>query len=121
MVLSICGGTSIDMVARSRWSRSRSAKKESASPGPVTCRSCRTFFTQCARCHCADSQSAADTSAQPGNRRQSGSASSCRWYAYGCETMKPTLRFLHNTEEPAVQNEVDRKIYRTDRREGRAL
>ena len=38
MVLSICGGTSIDIVARSRWSRSRSAKNDSSSPGPVTCR-----------------------------------------------------------------------------------
>ena len=94
MVLSICGGSSIDMVARSRWSRSRSAKKESASPGPVTCRSCRAFLTQCARCHCADSQSAADTPAQPGNRRQSGSASSCRWYTYGCETMEATPPIL---------------------------
>ena len=37
MVLSICGGTSIDMVARSRWSRSRSAKNASLSPGPVSC------------------------------------------------------------------------------------
>ncbi len=37
MVLSICGGISIDMVARSRWSRSRSEKNRSSSPGPVTC------------------------------------------------------------------------------------
>src|SRR5262249_57241583 len=35
MVLSICGGTSIDMVARSRWSRSRSAQNASDRPGPA--------------------------------------------------------------------------------------
>ena len=46
MVLSICGGSSIDMVARSRWSRSRSAQNSSASPGPATSRNWRTFFTQ---------------------------------------------------------------------------
>ncbi len=78
MVFSICGVTSIDMVARSRWSRSTSAQNASLSPGPVTWLSWRRFFTQCARCHCADSHSACVTSAQPGNRRQSGSASSLR-------------------------------------------
>ena len=83
MVLSICGGISIDMVARSRWSRSRSSKNLSSSPAPVTCLSCRAFLTQWARCHCADSQSGAGTAAQPGNRRQSGSASSWRRYILG--------------------------------------
>ncbi|HSS91300.1 MAG TPA: hypothetical protein VLL69_18440 [Streptosporangiaceae bacterium] len=78
MVLSICGGTSIDMVARSRWSRSRSAQNASDRPGPATSRSCRRFFTQCDRCHCADSHCAAVTPAQPGKRRQSGSVSSLR-------------------------------------------
>src|SRR5919112_917145 len=39
---------------------------------------------QCARCHCTDSQSAAVTSFQPGNRVQSGSTRSARRYGYGC-------------------------------------
>ena len=88
-MLSICGVTSIDMVARSRWSRSTSSQNASASPGPVTWRSWSRFLTQCARCHCADSQSAAGTSAQPGKRRQSGSASSLRAYGYGWFTTTP--------------------------------
>ena len=45
----------------------------------MTWRSWRMFFTQCARCHCADSHSAWVTSRQPGKRRQSGSTSSWRW------------------------------------------
>ncbi len=90
-MFSICGGTSIDMVARSRWSRSRSAKKSSLSPGPVTSRSWRRFFTQCARCHWADSHSAAVTPDQPGKRRQSGSASVLCWYAYGWLTTPTTF------------------------------
>ena len=78
IVLSICGGTSIDMVALARWSCSRSAKNASLRPVPVTWRNWRAFFTQCARCHCADSHSATLTPAQPGKRRQSGSVSSRR-------------------------------------------
>ena len=84
IVFSICGGTSMDMVARSRWSRSVSAKNSSLSPVPSTARSCLMFFTQWARCHCADSHSSRVTCAQPGNRVQSGSASSARRYTYGC-------------------------------------
>jgi hypothetical protein len=82
-VFSICGGSSIDMVARSAWSRSRSAKNRSSTPGPTTSRSWRMFFTQCARCHCALSHCSVVTSAQPGSRVQSGSTSSVRAYAYG--------------------------------------
>ena len=80
IVFSICGGISMDIVARSRWSRSRSARNASDSPPPVTSRSCRAFFTEWARCHCADSHSSRVTRAHPGSRRQSGSASSRRWY-----------------------------------------
>ena len=78
IVLTICGGTSMDMVARSRWSASRSAQNASDSPLPSTSRSCFMFFTQCARCHCTDSHSSRVTRAQPGNRVQSGSLSSVR-------------------------------------------
>ena len=96
MVFSICGGTSIDMVARARWSCSRSVKKASLRPAPMTWRSCRAFFTQWARCHCADSQSAVVTPDQPGKRRQSGSYSSRRWYTYGWSITRPPA---HGSED----------------------
>src|SRR5258708_7953028 len=83
MVFSICGVTSMDMVARSCWSRSRSARKDSSRPGPATPRSWRRFFTQWARCHSTDSHSAVVTCDQPGNRRQSGPGSAARPEANG--------------------------------------
>ena len=52
------------------------------------------FFTQWARCHCADSHSSRVTCAQPGNRVQSGSASSARRYAYGWLTKTDHLPVL---------------------------
>src|SRR5215471_8682406 len=81
----------MDMVARSRWSACRWAQNASESPLPVSARSCRMFLTQCARCHCTDSHSSRVTRAQPGNRVQSGSASSVRRYTYGCSITKARL------------------------------
>ena len=52
--------------------RRRSARRRGRR---ASSRSCRTFLTQCARCHWALSQSAAVTSVQPGKRVQSGSTS----------------------------------------------
>src|SRR5262245_5052291 len=49
------------------------------------------FFTQCARCHCTDSQSSAVTSFQPGKRVQSGSTSSTLRYWYGCSNWSSAL------------------------------
>src|SRR3954471_24355678 len=86
IVLSICGGSSSDIVARPAWSASTSAQKPSSSRSPYTPRSCRTFFTQCARCHWALRHSASVTSAKPGSRRQSGSTSSRAVYSYGCSS-----------------------------------
>ena len=39
---------------------------------------------QCARCHCAERHCSSVTSAQPGNRVQSGSERITLWYMYGC-------------------------------------
>ena len=79
IVLSICGGSSIDMVASSRLvvgrGRRRSARRRRS---PSTARSCRTFLTQCTRCHCASPTASRVTSRQPGSRVQSGSTSSWR-------------------------------------------
>jgi hypothetical protein len=76
MVLSICGGISIDMVARSAWSRSTEASRSAGNVSPKTASSWRRFLTVWARCHWADSHSSVVTSRQPGSRLQSGSAQS---------------------------------------------
>ena len=78
MVLSICGGSSIDMVARSAWSRSTEASRSAGNRSPNTAWSWRRFLTVWARCHWAVSHSARVTSRKPGSRVQSGSAHS-RW------------------------------------------
>src|SRR5215470_933381 len=112
------------MVARCRWSASRSAQNDSESPLPSTSRSCRMFLTQCARCHCTDSHSSRVTRAQPGNRVQSGSASSLRRYTYGCSSTDSvafpkqcfrddTLRSLDYTKELHVEVLCDNKTSRS--------
>ena len=78
MVLSIWGGSSIDMVARSAWSRSIEASRSAGNRSPYTATSWRRFLTVWARCHWAVSHSVWVTSRKPGSRRQSGSAHS-RW------------------------------------------
>jgi hypothetical protein len=62
MVLSICGGSSIDMVARSAWSRSIEASRSAGSRPPSAAVSCFRFLTVWARCHCAEAHSASVTS-----------------------------------------------------------
>ena len=78
MVLSIWGGSSIDMVARSAWSFSTEASRSAGNRSPYTASSWRRFLTVWARCHWAVSHSARVTSRKPGSRRQSGSAHA-RW------------------------------------------
>src|SRR6476659_3834091 len=55
----------------------------------MTARSCRTFFTQLTRCHCAEFHWSRVTERQPGNLVQSGSTSSRRRYSYGWLTGVP--------------------------------
>src|SRR5260370_38607382 len=82
------------------------------------------FLMQWARCHWAEAQSCADTSAQPGRRRQSGSISSRYRYTYGwsiidctrlsrlASTQDDTLRFRQGTQEHAVCIVSGNKFYR---------
>ena len=62
IVLSIWGGTSIDIVARSSMSRWMSAARSSFRNGPSASLSSRRFFTEWARCHWALSHSCTLTS-----------------------------------------------------------
>ena len=64
---------------RARAGRARGRRRTTRRRrSPISSRSCLTFFTQCARCHCAERHSSSVTDAQPGKRRQSGSTSSVR-------------------------------------------
>jgi hypothetical protein len=78
MVLSIWGGSSIDIVARSAWSRSTEASRSAGNRSPKTARSWRRFLTVWARCHWAVSHSVRVTLRKPGSLVQSGSAQD-RW------------------------------------------
>ncbi len=91
MVLIICGGMSIDIVARSWMSLARFSARSSGSSGPRTSFSSLRFLTVCWRCQSADSHSSRVTLFQPGNRRQSGSANSrSKGYLKGW-SLAPTL------------------------------
>ena len=74
MVLIMCGVINIDIVARSRTSRSKSSASASLRNSPSASFSSRRFLTVFFRCQVASSHSARVTLRYPGSRVQSGSA-----------------------------------------------
>ncbi len=85
MVFTICGVTRMDMVARSRWSRSMLSAKSSGSNVPSAAFSSRRFFSVCLRCQSALSQSLRVAFLKPAMRFQSGSSKGrSSGYRNGC-------------------------------------
>src|SRR5437016_1801012 len=109
MVLIMCGVISIDMVARSRMSLSRSAAMASVRNSPSASFSSARFFTVFFRCQVASSHSDRETPRYPGRRVQSGSTC-CRASGYwkGCSAFFGVCRAADVLKEASTCGEYSR-------------